>query len=480
MTKQLFLDYIRNTEARSDNAFHLYDVKTAALAQLLDPKSRAYLAIGLKGVGKSAAFKVLSTEGNADIVHAFDAETYQISEEVKPKPTRQYVREVRGELVFQAVRDLIHRARKNPTIAATIPADLYQRAQVLNDRLWEKIKDIVNEIGGISILGFGVTRRAAGKGKKAPLGDQISNADYNEAVEILKQLAGRINFRTVIDDPESLFTVSDKMNANMVAAVCIAANELTRQLPNLRIIILLKPNVFDSLLKIDEFVSIPIDVRVRLSWTKAELKAVVRKRAEAARFNLDEMFVPNTDAVLDRIVNDSRTGPRDVLNRIIIHQDLIPTGKIVAEELSKSADEFAKVSYEQMVGPYDSEYPGLARASIILFEGGLIEFDRDALRRRFDNMIGSNKEIVAWADQEWARNSDKFSELLVEFGLVAIKSGDRTVLPYESDFIGMSKQSDAIFTYIPGMAPKIKLTCTSTSQSNSIQGPKKTGRQSKR
>ena len=477
MTKQLFLDYIRNTEARSDNDFHLYDVKTAALAQLLDPKGRAYLAIGLKGVGKSAAFKVLSTEGNADIVHAFDAETYQISEEAKPKPTRQYVREVRGELVFQAVRDLVHRARENPTFAATIPTDLYQRAQVLNDRLWEKIKNVVNEIGGISILGFGITRRAAGKGKKTPLGEQISNSDYNEAVGILNGLIGSIHFRTVIDDPESLFTVSDKMNANMVAAVCIAANELTRQLPNLRTIILLKPNVFDSLLKIDEFVSIPIDVRVRLSWTKAELKAVVRKRAEVAKFNLNEMFVPNADAVLDHIVSDSRTGPRDVLNRIIVHQDLVPTGKIVADELSKSADEFAKVSYEQMVGPYDSEYPELARASIILFEGGVIEFDRDALRRRFDNMIGSNKEIVAWADQEWARNSDKFSELLVEFGLVAIKSGDRTVLPYELDFIGMSRRSDAIFTYIPGMAPKIKLTCTSTSPSNSSQVPRKTGRQ---
>jgi len=67
----------------------------------------------------------------------------------------------------------------------------------------------------------------------------------------------------------------------------------------------------------------------------------------------------------------------------------------MATSATKSADEFAKVSYEQMVGPYDSEYPGLARASIILFEGGAVEFDRDALRRRFDNMIGSNAEIVA-------------------------------------------------------------------------------------
>ena len=290
MTKQIFLDYVRNTEARSDSDFHLYDVKTAALAQLLDPKGRAYLAIGLKGVGKSAAFKVLSREAGTEIVHAFDAETYQISEEAKPRPTRQYIREIRGELVFQAVRDLVHRARQNPTFASEIPDDLYQRAEILNDNLWEKIKDVVNEVGGISILGFGITRRAAGKRSKGSLGEQISSEDYGEAVDILRRLGNSVHFRTVIDDPESLFTVNDKINANMVAAVCIAANELTKKLPNLRIIILLKPNVFDTLLRIDEFVSIPIDVRVRLSWTKAELKAVVRKRAESAHFNLDEMF----------------------------------------------------------------------------------------------------------------------------------------------------------------------------------------------
>ena len=106
-----------------------------------------------------------------------------------------------------------------------------------------------------------------------------------------------------------------------------------------------------------------------------------------------------------------------------------------------------------------------ASAGIVLFESAVTEFNRDALRRRFDNMIGSNNEIVAWADEEWALNSDKLSKLLVEFGLVAIKSGSRTVLPYESDFIGMSKQSDTILTYLPGMVPKIKFSGGSASQS---------------
>ena len=92
-------------------------------------------------------------------------------------------------------------------------------------------------------------------------------------------------------------------------------------------------------------------------------------------------------------------------------------------------------------------------------------------------MIGSNKEIVAWADQEWARNSDRFSELLVEFGLVAIKSETRTVLPYESDFVAMAKQSNAVFTYIPSMAPKIKFAGASASPSNSSQRPRATDRQ---
>lgn len=463
MSKQQFLAFVRNTEARSDTNFHLYDLKTAALTRLLDPKGRAYLAIGLKGVGKSAAFKVLSGANGADVVRAIDAETYEVPDEAKPIPTRQYLREVRSELVFQALSDLVSRAKSDPAFAAIIPDDLHQRANILVHKLWDRIKGIANEIGGISILGFGITRRASLKGKKKPL-EQASTEDYEEAFKILSGLKGKINFRTVIDDPESIFTVSDKINANMVAAVCIAANELTQQLPNLRIIILLKPNVFDALLDIDEFVRIPIDVRVRLSWTRNELKELVKKRAKAAKFDLNEIFRPDAETVLDRIIDDSRTGPRDVLNRIIVHNNVTASDLIVADDLPVSAEEFARVSYEQMSGPYNAEYPGLARASIILFEGDVTEFGRETLRRRFDNMIGSNKEIIAWADQEWARNSEKFSELLVEFGLVAIKSTDRIVLPYEADFSGLSKQPSVIFTYIPGMAPKIQLQAASPAQ----------------
>jgi hypothetical protein len=466
VSKRQFLDFVRNTEARSDTKFHLYDLKTAALAKLLDPNGRAYLAIGLKGVGKSAAFKVLSEANGVDVVRAIDAETYEVPDEARPIPTRQYLREVRSELVFQALSDLLSRAKSDPNFARRIPDDLHQRARVLTAKFWEKTKGIASEVGGISVLGFGITRRASLKGKKKPL-EQIGTEDYEEAFKILEGLNGKISFRTVIDDPESIFTVSEKINANMVAAVCIAANELTEQLPNLRIVILLKPNVFDALLDVDEFVRIPIDVRVRLSWTKDELKELVRKRAKAAKFDLNEIFRPDAETVLDRIINDSRTGPRDVLNRIIVHNSVMASEEIVADDLSISADEFAKVSYEQMSGPYNTEYPGLARASIILFEGGVTEFDREALRRQFDNMIGSNQEIIAWADQEWARNSEKFSELLVEFGLVAIKSTNRIVLPYEGDFSSLSKQPSVIFTYIPGMAPKIQFSPTAPAQTTS-------------
>ena len=140
MTKQLFLDYVRNTEARSDTDFHLYDVKTAALAQLLDPKGRAYLAIGLKGVGKSAAFKLLSAGDDADIVHAFDAETYQISEEVKPKPTRQYVREVRAELVSRlSVIYCTERGEIRPLPRQYLPTYISGLKSLMTD-FWRKLK----------------------------------------------------------------------------------------------------------------------------------------------------------------------------------------------------------------------------------------------------------------------------------------------------------------------------------------------------
>lgn len=454
MSRQKFIDLVRNTEARADDDFHRYDVTTAAIAKLLDREGRGFLAIGLKGVGKSAAFKMLSGPAGADVVRAIDAETYRIPDESTPIPTRQYLREIRGEILFQAIADLVDADRADPGLSGRIPDDILQRARTLRARLWEKIKGIVGEVGGVSFFGFGITRRAAAKGKRKTI-EQLNTEDHDEAVSILSALAEKVRFRTVIDDPEAIFTIGERFNANMVAAVCIAAHEIRQKLPNMHIVVLLKPNVFDALLQVDEFVRIPIDVRVRLSWSREELKEVVRRRAAAAGYDLGDFMSP-TESILDEILLGSRTGPRDVLNRILVHDMIDPSGKMTGSSLAASAETFAQVSFEQMTGPYSSEYPGLARASIILFESGDSEFDREALRRRFDTMIASDREIIACADQEWARNSQRFADLLIQFGLVAIRQGRRVVVPYEADFQTLSKLPDVVFTYVPGMEPLIR------------------------
>lgn len=456
MGKDKFLDFVRNTDARTDQNFELYGVLTDSLTRLFDPADRALLAVGLKGVGKTAAFKLLSTAKGADIVRAINAECLQASEGARQKPTLQYLPEVRTELLLQAISDLAEKVESDKAFARRLPKDVHQRVLALRGQVWEKLKNLAGEIGGVSILGFGVTRRASSRQEDKPF-KPLTSFEHDEALDIVKGLQGMVNFRCVIDDPEAIFTASDGMNLNMVAAVCMAANDLNAASANFRTIILLKPNIVDALIRVDEFVNIPRDRRVRLSWTREELKAVVVKRAEIAKFDLSEIFRPSPEELLDLVVNDSRTGPRDVLNRLVAVISLRPDKEVIdPADLEETSEQFAEACYEQMLGAYDRQYQGLSRASLILFEGKAKSLDKAGVQVRFDQMIASDVEFIGFKDEEWARSSSKFLDLLVQFGLVAIRVGESTILPYESSYYDCAKTTDAVFTFLPGLRAKVK------------------------
>lgn len=455
MSRERFLEFIRNTDARTDPNFASYGVRTDSLNRLITPNDRPLLAIGLKGVGKTAGFKLLSSAGGADIIRSINAESLQVIEGARQKPTLQYVPEVRGELLLQAISDLAEKADRDPAFARQVPQHIHQNARQLREQVWERLKALGDEIGGISILGFGVTRRASTK-KADKAFKLVTSSEHEKAIELINSLRGKVTFRVIIDDPETIFTIDEGLNLNMIAAVCIVSNELNVLCPNFRTIVLIKPNILDALVRVDEFVNIPLDRRVKLSWSRNELKEVVTKRAKTAAFDLAEIFRPSPEVVLDRIVSDSRTGPRDVLNRLLTYVSLHPNRVVDLEGLEDSSEQFADACYEQMIGAYERQYRGLCRASLILFEGDEKVMDKTKVELRFDQMIASNIEFIGFKDEEWARSSDKFLGLLIQFGLVAIRVGEDTVLPYESNYYDAAKRSDALYTFLPGLRAKVK------------------------
>jgi hypothetical protein len=470
MSRADFIAYLKETDARFDQHLDLYRVETHALKRLASMSDRAFLAIGLKGVGKTACFFSMQSADDVDFVQAISAETQDAHDLATSRPTLQYVPEIRSELVLQALITIATKLKANPTLNRKIPSDIHQEINILTTNIWGKLKEIFGGLGGITILGCGISFR--NRNKKDPSFKLVAREEYDKALSILERLSKAISFRIVVDDPEAIFATDDRINENLIAALAIAAHELQTRLSNFKCLILIKPNVLRALRRVDEFVNLPLDSRVRLSWTDDELKDVIRLRAKAASVDLKNIFRADPEVTLTKIVNDSRSGPRDALRRLSLHLDAFPNEPVTPESLEKTIDIYSEACFEQMHGAYERQFPGLSRASIILFEGRELSIPKSNIRDRLDQMIASKNEILAFKNETWARDAAHFSDLIVEFGLVAIQTSHGKILPFHANFLDEAAKSDAVFTFIPGLRGKLRKPSAGPSQT----GGEKRGR----
>ncbi|AYG61942.1 hypothetical protein CCGE525_24085 (plasmid) [Rhizobium jaguaris] len=460
MSREQFISYVQESDARTDPNLDLYRVETQAMKRLATTADRAFLAVGLKGVGKTACFKSLSAGRDVDFVQAISAGTQEPLNIEGSRPTLQFVEDIRSELVMQALNTLVEKLKTDKKLAKKVPDDLHQEAQVLVTKLWKRLKDAFGNLGGITILGFGISFRNR---QQQDTGLRLVPRDeYTKAFSIVERLSKSIDFRIVVDDPESVFAADEGLNENLVAALAIAAHELQTRLTNFKCIVLMKPNVFRALRRVDEFVNLPPNGRVRLSWTEEELKDVIRLRAKAAQIDLATAFKTDPEPALDAIVKDCRSGPRDALRRLELHFDAHLDEPVTPETLEKTIDSYSEACFEQMYGAYERQYRGLSRAAIVLFEGPSASVPKVNVRNRLDSMIGSSKEILAFKDESWARDATLFADLLVQFGLVAIQTANSIVLPYHAHYPEEAAKSDAVFTLIPGLRGRANIAAART------------------
>lgn len=460
MTRETFLSYIRASDARSDTNFDLYRVETAALKRLAAKDDVAFLAVGLKGIGKSACFRSLCS-GGADVVQQVSTETQEPQEIAASRTTLQYMQEIKSELVFQALITLVKRVELEAELAAKIPQDAQQNARVLVNDFLGKLKDAFGDLRGVTVLGCGISFRPKGKKAGGRL-KLVPREDRDRAIKVLERAASSLSFRLVIDDPETIFSADREINENLVAALVIAANELQVRIPNFKCVILIKPNVLRALGYVDEFANLPTNSRVKLSWTDDELKEVIRARASAAQVKLSEIFRADPEPALDLIVRDSRSGPRDALRRLELHFDSYPGTPVTPKNLELTIGAYSDACFDQMFAAYERQYPGLARSSLILFEGRETNNSKNGLRIRLDQMVASSTEFFAFKDQPWARDAAQFADLLVQFGLVAINARDGVILPFHASYIEEAAKSDATLTFLPGLRGRIQFSAAPT------------------
>jgi hypothetical protein len=376
-----FQRYLKETDARTDPNLHLYRVETEAMKRLASFSDRAFLAVGLKGIGKTACFLTLQAPTDADVIQPISAETQEPHEIASSRPTLQYIPEIRSELIMQALVALHSRVKNDPKLSRRVPQDAHQELNVLIADLVKKLTSSFDFLGGVTFMGFGISFRNRNKGD--PEFRLVSRSNYNKTLALLQKLCTVVRIRLIVDDPEAIFSADEGLNENLVAALAIAADELNSKVPNFKCVVLIKPNVLQALRKVDEFPN----VQVRLSWTDEELKEVIRLRAKAANVKLKDVFRAEPDLTLIKLTKDSRSGPRDVLRRLGFQLDAYPLEAVTPETLEKTIGLYSESCFDQMYGPYERPYPGLSRASIILFEGSKLSIPKRTLRNRLAQIV---------------------------------------------------------------------------------------------
>jgi hypothetical protein len=445
--------YVEAIDALTDRDLHLYRVETEPIRKLLSFEDQAFLAVGLKGVGKTAAFFHLQLEEPSVLVQAINADSQDLQDSIGLRSTLQYVPELRAELVMQALFAFVKRCKNDPDFGKQVPNAVRRDIQKLVDDVWGKVRSAFQNFGGLSILGCGISIKSKTKaGNEFKL---VTRSEYDNATGLLTQVTKTIKIRLIVDDPDAIFATDGKLNKNLVAALARSAYELQQKLNNFKCIILIKPNVLQSLSIVDEFANIKPSAKIHLSWSTDELAQVLKSRASAAGLTLKTAFGAEPEPVLKVLTSDSRTGPRDMLLRLSTYFNMFPDASVTAESLETTIGQYGAECFSQMYAAYEDQYPGLCSAMETFFSGKNREIPKTGIKVRLGQMLAGGKEFLKHSNQPWANDATEFAELMVNFGLVAIKTKAELVLPYRAIYLRESASPDAIFAPLPGLRARI-------------------------
>lgn len=454
MGRPEFQDFVSRPEARIDDDLTKYFVETAALGNIKRVEEKPFLAIGIKGIGKTAAYKYLVSDREAiDVVQAIDAETQDPEDLPGGLPTLRYLPDIRRDLIYQALSTVVKLSKnKDSPVAKKCEKKDIESAKSLTREFWKKLKEKAKDFGGLTFLGCGFQINKLNRISRLRL---TTRENQEKALGTLTNLCRNIRIRIVVDDPEALFSTSEQLNENLVAALVIAAAELNQRVHNLKIIILIKPNIYRALRRVDEFPNLPSNSSTKLFWSREELLDVVKLRADAADFDLSTILNPKDKKLTQRLLTEVRNGPRDLLRRFEIFLSEFSDGSMTSKRLDFLAEHYARSCYEQIESAYERQYPRLANFVLALFASSPHFMTRKEFRQRVDTVIATGDDLPRFKDTDWLRDVSGLYDLLIDFGLTALKVGDQTFLPYQREFFEARDHPEAEMVCLPALMPLI-------------------------
>jgi hypothetical protein len=454
----------KKLNSATDERLGGYYVKTPAIQALADFTSEPGLAVGLKGIGKTAAYRYLAefdarNPETPDITIGITADKYSL---YLPHTNLHYsacLKQFRHDLILEALKAATETSGQLKTRIGT---SLISDARKHVNSYAEMLRKIVKTFSGfsVSVLGSGFTLPA---GTAAVAVGLRPDAAVEKALGTLKAIcASGIKIRIVVDDPEHVFSASRDLDVHLVGGFCLAALELSESIPNLKVIALLKTHVYYPILLYVDDLSRHPDHMGRLCWEKDQLLKVVEDRLRWSDSTWADVFdggESNGRALVEFMCERIRNGPRDLLRWLDLTFQLTAGGKVSKVAVNKTRKRMSLDSLAELESAHSESYPRLGAILKIVFHDGYDrKFTLQELRKHIGALKLKDEELMSLWNLPWMQRETSFTlpDVFFKVGTIALHPTEQAVLPYQGDYHVRTFESSSHVSLIPSLVEALQ------------------------
>jgi len=461
MPIDVFHKSCKQLDGGNDRELTNYIVETNSIRALVDFNSQASIAVGLKGIGKSSAYRYLTqVDKNADICIGINADRYVLHLPQRNYGASFFRKQFERDLIFEALREVVN---QSDAMRRRLDASLLSEARKTVDSFLEKLKSAGRKIigFGISIVGIGLTLHKDSPEEPEGL---IPEKDISKAFDILTAICkSGVKIRIVIDDPEEVFSLGAGMDINMIGGFCLACLRLSSTIPGLKIIGLLKTHVYHPVNKHEQDLSKYTDPATYLAWSKEELKLLVKDRLSATSTRVDDVFAgSNEDSqleVLENMIKMVRNGPRDLLRWIDLTLTKSNEQPICTETANLALEDMSQSSFDELARAHSGTHENIELMIKAIFSKKTkTKFTRAALEKHLETLYLKDITFKALQSLEWFQkvSSITIPRLLFETGSISFLWKNQVILPYQKEYTLKNFEKATSIFLTPALIPVIK------------------------
>ena len=454
MSLATFHQSCRQLESGTDEHLKNYYVKTSAVSDISKVDSVKTVCVGLKGVGKTAAYRFLTDSANLPgVIVGLTHEDYSVNLPNRGLDYSACMKQFEHDLVMEGLRAVT----QDPASAKKIGKSLLSAAEKQLTSYVDILKKYLARFQGleISLLGCGFTLPSP----ERPVAFGLrKERDLKEARQVLKDIcAAGVKIHIVVDDPEHVFSITRELDVHLVGGFCLAALRLGQEIPGFKAIPLFKTHVYFPLLRsIDDLGKYP-DHMARLAWSTPELVQVIADRMRWADISWKDVFAgteKDAQKLLNFMCEKIRNGPRDLLRWIDLSLQNTKEQKITETAVKATKTAIALHSFRELEAAHAGSYPRIRSVLKAIFaKVSDRQFTLPELKKHVLDLKLKDPEMMAVSRLEWMQleTAETLPELLFQIGALMLVVDSKPILPYEEAYDNENFEAATKVAFVPAL-----------------------------